>query len=216
MKQKQILVFIEGEGGGRTTSKRGFLAGEFRKSWKQFLQPLADHATNKGIRRFQCIAGRGGSAVTDTFANPLPKDQGALRILIIDSEGPVADVSKPWAALNPKKRPKWATDSDCYLMVQCLEAWLLADRDGLKAHFDRTKTCFNEKKLKKWPNLEALDRKTVQRAISDATSSCKNPYGHADGNVLIAIVDREKLKSLPAVTRLFRDFANRIDRYAQE
>jgi hypothetical protein len=49
----------------------------------------------------------------------------------------------------------------------------------------------------------------------EATASCKNPYQHADGNLLIALVDREKLKkALPSVARLFKDLADKIDEYA--
>src|ERR1035438_5259437 len=81
MADKEIVVYIEGEGGGGTTGKRHYLDGEFRKAWKEFLQPLADRARQRGIWKFRCIPGRGGSATGKQFANPLPEDAGALRIL---------------------------------------------------------------------------------------------------------------------------------------
>lgn len=210
MTKKTILVYIEGEGGGRTSRKRNYLDGEFRRAWRQFLQPLVDHAKNMS---FRCIAGRGGGSTTDRFATPLPDQNGALRILLIDSEGPVKDASKPWNALQ-QKRPTWADDRNCFLMVQCLETWLLADVNSLRTHYNSHKKCFQDNQLKKWPNLEAVARKTLQGALEQATSRCTNPYGHADGNLLIAIVDRKQLMKLPSVTRLFRDFEAKIDEYA--
>ena len=216
MAGKSVLVYIEGEGGGGTVAKHKHNDGEFRKAWKQFLQPLAERATSKGISKFQCIPGRGGATTEKQFANPLAGNAHALRILLIDSEGPVTDVSKPWEAIK-LKRPEWAGDKDCYLMVQCLETWLLADRAGLQSHYNSPgKPCFREKKLKAWQDLESIAKKTLQAALEDATADCGKPYAHADGNLLIGKVDLQKLKELSSVARLFRDFAKRIDDYAAE
>lgn len=214
MAEKEILVYIEGEGGGGTASKRHYLDGGFRKAWKKFLQPLADQARQKGIWRFRCIPGRGGAITAKQFANPLPGDVGALRILVIDSEVPVQDVTKPWGAIK-QIRPDWAGDKDCYLMVQCLETWLLADRTSLQKHYNSPgQPCFQENKLRAWPDLEKIGRRTLQTALERATAGCGKPYAHADGNLLIGKVDSEKLKTLSSVARLFKDFAARINQYA--
>ena len=216
MADKEIVVYIEGEGGGGTTGKRHYLDGEFRKAWKEFLQPLADRARQRGIWKFRCIPGRGGSATGKQFANPLPEDAGALRILLIDSEGPVNNVATPWAVVK-QKRPDWASDKDCYLMVQCLESWLLADVETLREYYNsRGKACFRENKIKAWQELEKIPRKTLQDSLEAATTECGRPYGHADGNVLIGKVRREKLETLSSVARLFKDFAQRIDEYAAQ
>ncbi len=214
MKRKSILVYIEGEGGGEeSSSKSRHLAGAFRKSWHTFLQPLADLARSKGIS-LQCVIGHGGSEALKKFSRPLPDQFGALRILLIDSEGPVTDVNKPWSALPVTKRPDWADDKQCYLMVQCLETWLLADWESIRNHYNKSKPCFRENHLKAWPSLEATDRKNLQRALEAATANCNNPYFHAYGNVLIAVVRREKLKVLPSVARLFRDLEIKVKEYA--
>jgi hypothetical protein len=165
---------------------------------------------------FQCIPGRGGSRTANRFSKPLPQQSGALRILIIDSEKEVADVTKPWHEIK-EERPAWADDRNCYLMVQCLETWLLADWATLRAHYDsRSKPCFQAGKVKSWPNLEKVSRKTVQKALEDATAGCGKPYHHADGNLLIAKVQRNSLMNLSSVSRLFRDMAQKIDEYAAQ
>jgi hypothetical protein len=213
MKGKQILVFIEGEGGG-SRGRRKYNDGEFRKAWKQFLQPLADLAHENNIVFFRCIPGRGGTLTLDTFANPLPGHEGALRILVIDSEAPVSDVNQPWSELK-KTPPAWADDKNCYLLVQCLETWLLADVESLKTHYNKRVNCFNESKIKAWPNLEATPKLAVQAALEQATAKCSNPYTHSDGNLLIAVVQRERLKTLPSVARLFQQFEQKIREYAK-
>lgn len=213
MTQKRILVYIEGKGGG-SGSKRKYNDGEFRQSWKKFLQPLADLAREHKIVFFKCIPGRGGTDTAETFENPLPIHKGALRILLVDSEIPVSDISKPWDALK-RKAPTWADDKNCYLMVQCLETWLLADVESLKVHYNKPKKCFKENKIKAWSNLETTDRKTLQGALEQATADCSNSYSHADGNLLIAVVQRDKLKTLPSVARLFEDLERKIREYAE-
>ncbi len=213
MAQKRIMIFIEGEGGGGKPAARKYNDGEFRKSWKLFLQPLADLAQQKGIAFFQCIPGRGGMSTADTFANPMPKDKGALRILIVDSEAPINELGKPWNELK-KPPPVWADDGSCYLMVQCLETWLLADVGSLVAYYSKHGRCFNENKMKAWNDLEAMPRKMLQEALEQATVRCPRPYAHADGNMLIAVVERDKLKNLPSVARLFRGLEEKINEYA--
>ena len=65
-----------------------------------------------------------------------------------------------------------------------------------------------------WSLLEAVDRKILQKALEKATENCTRPYFHAYGNVLIAIVSREKLMKLPSVERLFKDLKIKIGEYA--
>jgi hypothetical protein len=215
MADKSILVYIEGEGGGRTASKRKYLGGEFRKAWKEFLKPIAEHAARNGVNRFRCIPGRGGQSTIELFARPLPPQEGALRVLLIDSEGPVNDVSRPWAALR-QKPPEGVDDGNCYLMVQCLETWLLADVEGLRRYYDAHKKCFNDNKVSAWPDPERIARDIIQDALLAATSACKSPYAHADGNLLIAVVDRDELLKLRSVARLFRDFVKKVDEYVDQ
>ena len=61
-------------------------------------------------------------------------------VLLVDSEAAVAAGDSPWEHL--KKRDKWtqpsvAADDSAQLMVQCMEAWFVADRQSLSAYFGR-------------------------------------------------------------------------------
>lgn len=212
--EKRVLVYIEGEGGGSKPAERKYLDSDFRKSWRAFLAPLAEAATRGGAT-FQCIPGHGRGQAYSDFSKPIPSNQDALRILIVDSEGPVDDVSKPWAALG-WPTPPGVSDRHCYLIVQCLETWLLADVPAVQRHFDRLKPCFNAKPIKRWPDLEAVPTFTVQKALEDATLKCKRRYGHADGNLIVGAVDRAHVGKLPAGHRLFEDAVQLIDEYCEE
>ena len=54
-------------------------------------------------------------------------------------------------------------------MVQLMETWFLADRAALKKHFGEQ---FKETALKRWPQLEAVRKKTVLDALKKATNNC--------------------------------------------
>ena len=210
---KQVLVYIEGEGGGERGAQRKSRDGDFRQAWRSFLQPLVDHAKEKGVVFFKCIPGRGGSTTEEAFSKPLPSQDGALRILLIDSEKPVNDISEPWKELGCKP-PSWATNDHCYLMVQCLETWLVSDVEGLAKHYNDPKRCFKESVIPAWPDLEKADRKTLQASLKKATADCSRPYRHADGNLIVAKLNREKIKKLPSAKRLFEDLIEVIEEYA--
>jgi len=217
-KSKHVSVYIEGEGGGGTPAKRKQLSSDFRRSWRVFLQPLVDVADGLDCT-FNTVECGSGSAALDTFTNSGTRHPGSLGVLLIDAEGPVADVYKPWAALKQLRmmdRPAWAADDHCYLMVQCLENWLVADRKGLQAYFDRGKPCFSDNKLPAWPDPEKTPKPTVQAALEAATQACGQPYTHAAGNILIGVVDREKLMNLSSVKRLFDLLSQFIIDYANQ
>ncbi|MEI8282088.1 MAG: hypothetical protein WCG75_06770 [Armatimonadota bacterium] len=214
MATKKIVIYIEGQGGGEKPKRRRYLDGEFRKSWKLFLKPLADHAKSKGVSHFQCIPGYGGDQAIDLFGHRRASAANHLHILLIDSEGPVQDVSKPWIALG-KTPPAGVTDDHCYLIVQSLETWLCADLSGLQSYFDKPKKCFKPAGIPT-QNLEQVDRKKLDKLLKAATVDCgrQQEYDHADGNIIIGQLDQAKLKTLSSVQRLFNDLTKVIEDYA--
>lgn len=214
--KKSVYVYIEGEGGGGTTAKRKHLSSEFRRSWRAFLQPLADVAEQLDCT-FNPVECGSGPAALDDFTNSRTHRPDALGVLLIDAEGPVTDHTKPWAALKKIRlmdRPNGVNDEYCYLMVECLENWLVADRDGLQRHFDSGKPCFKSNSLPAWPNSEMIAKQTVLDALDAATAKCGSRYSYAADNILIGIVDREKLKKLTSVRRLFDRLSQLIQEYA--
>ena len=75
-------------------------------------------------------------------------------MLLVDSEAPMLAAAQPGDASQPEDRKRWqpwlhlkqrkgddwdkptgSEDLQCHLMVQCMEAWLLTDRETLKVFF---------------------------------------------------------------------------------
>lgn len=83
----------------------------------------------------------------DSFCTAIANGEAAM--LLVDSEVAVSDADQlfedkskwlPWSHLKQRQgdgweKPEGGEDSDCHLMVQCMESWFLADRDTLKAFF---------------------------------------------------------------------------------
>ncbi len=119
------------------------------------------------------------------IANPDPE---RVPLLLVDSEGPVQAGHSVWKHLQ--RRDKWnqpggAGEDQAFLMVQLMETWFLADRAALKKHFGEQ---FKETALKRWPQLEAVRKKTVLDALKKATNNCSNPY--AKGKVSFELLEK--------------------------
>ncbi|CAM5782848.1 hypothetical protein CCAE64S_01035 [Castellaniella caeni] len=78
-------------------------------------------------------------------------------------------------------------------MVQCMEAWLIADPSTLKKYFGQN---FHDKKLPNPANpLEHVTKDTLYRALKDATKdSQKGAYGKGKHSFeLLAMTDPAKV-----------------------
>ena len=99
-------------------------------------------------------------------------------VLLVDSEDPVAESSGPWLHLSTRDRwtkPDEATDENAHLMVQCMEAWFLADKDNLAAYFGHG---FNRNALPGRPKIEDVAKEDVLQGLKNATRQCKKgEYG---------------------------------------
>ena len=94
-------------------------------------------------------------------------------VLLVDSEGPVADGAGPWLHLRTRddwEKPDEATDENAHLMVQCMEAWFLADKDGLAANFGQG---FNRNALPRRREIEDVAKGDVLEGLKRATRQCK-------------------------------------------
>ena len=73
------------------------------------------------------------------------------------------------------ERPEEATDENAHLMVQCMEAWFLADKDRLAAYFGRG---FNRNALPVHSEIEEVTKGDVLEGLKRATRQCKKgEYG---------------------------------------
>ncbi|HEX4964294.1 MAG TPA: DUF4276 family protein [Thermoanaerobaculia bacterium] len=98
-----------------------------------------------------------------------------LAILLVDAEGPVTQGS-PWehVAQHPDdewSRPDGASDDCLHFMVQCMEAWLVADRRALRDFYGQG---FHDNALPPATGrLEAVAKADLHRKLEQATRDTK-------------------------------------------
>ena len=186
------IVYIEGGGRGQT------LRTELRKGFRAFF----DKAGLQG--RISNIVRCGSRAETiKKFCTAL---RGAARdkfvCLLVDSDGPVAANTSPWAFLG--NRPAGANDDNAHLMVQCMEAWFLTDKEALERFFGQG---FRRNALPNRGDVETIPKRDVFTAIERATCDC-TPKGHyrkgSQSFEVLATLDPDKVAAAsPYAHRLF-------------
>ncbi len=99
-------------------------------------------------------------------------------VLLVDSEDAVATGAGSWAHFKNRDgwdKPAAADDSNAHLMVRCMEAWFVADRDALAEFFGNG---FNAGALPARNDVENITKPDLYAALENATRSCrKGHYG---------------------------------------
>lgn len=141
----------------------------------------------------------------DSFCTAIESGEKAL--LLVDSESVVEESCqqgqaadwRPWNHLKTRIGDQWATpdnagEDDCHLMVQCMEAWLLADRATLQRFFGQG---FNTHSLPAEVNdLESITKEKIYQALADATRACKTKAKYRKGEhsfKLLEMIDPQKV-----------------------
>ncbi len=181
-----VRIYVEGGGNLgalRSECRRGF-SEFFRKFIPAGKQPrvIACGSRNEALRDFR------------TALNAYPNEH---IILLVDAEAPVAQGQSVWAHL--KQRDQWdpphgATEDNTHLMVQCMESWFLADPDTLTAHFGQG---FQASALPRNPNIEAIAKPDVFRALQNATRQTKTKGEYSKGGhsfQILTLLDPAKVR----------------------
>ena len=176
------------EGGGDTKA----LHYECRKGFRMFLE----NAGAKGnLPRIVACGSREDAyySFCDAIKN------GEKAVLLVDSETPVntqhqtgnPETWLPWEHLKQRdkwEKPKGAADTDCHLMVHCMESWFLADRDTLKVFFGQG---FKPNVLPSESNpLENIAKATVYKTLKTATNKCKTKTPYDKGTHSFKLLER--------------------------
>ena len=179
-----IKVFVEGGGETkalRTKCRRGF-SNFFRKAGLEGRMPSV---VASGSRR---------DAFNDFRAAVRGAKKNDFIMLLVDSEGPVTTGS--WQHLKTRDnwdQPSDATDDQVHLMVQCMEAWFLADKGCLVAYYGND---FNRKVLPARPDIEKIPKNDVLNGLKNATRSgvSKGEYGKGQHSFdILAQIDPDKV-----------------------
>ena len=166
-----VKVHIEGGGDGRE------LRARCRKGFSSFFE-AADLAGR--MPRVIACGGR-QSAYTKFLAALASGNEREFIVLLVDGEGPVAGGSGEWLHLMHRdgwEKPEEATDGNAHLMVQCMEAWFLADKDRLAVFFGRG---FNRNALPGHRNIKEIAKADVFEGLKNATRQCRSKSHYGKG-----------------------------------
>lgn len=111
-----------------------------------------------------------------------------LELVLVDSEEPVAEGYDVWQHLRSRdgwERPEGVDDDSAHLMVQCMEAWFLADREALSDWFGAG---FNAAKLPAGTDLELVSKSSVLDGLEKSTQKTKKKEPYDKGKHSFAIL----------------------------
>ena len=107
------------------------------------------------------------------FLLALETHPDALNILLIDSEGP--DDGKLFETICQPRGIDVRSEDTVFWMVQCMEAWFLADAEALKKYYRNE---FREDVVRGNPNVEEILKEDVFEALKTATKDTSKGRYH--------------------------------------
>jgi hypothetical protein len=154
-----VRIYVEGGGDGK--DRRALV----RKGFRQFLSYVVDIARERQIK-WDIIACGSRNSTVDDFRTALRKHPRAFNVLLVDAEDPVVFGVRQ----HLRNREGWdltaVEDEQCHLMVQVVEAWLVADIEALHRYYGQG---FNSNAIPKTVNVEEIDKPTLYSSLDAAT-----------------------------------------------
>ena len=182
-------IRIYAEGGGDQRSGKAAVQEGFSK----FLSPLKEMARERHIRWYVVACGSRQSAF-DAFEIALKQHRDAFNVLLVDGEGPVTQ--PPWEHLQ--NRDHWPIqgipDDHCHLMVQVMEAWIVADSETLERFYGQG---FNANPIPAQGDVELIVKADLEHALIQATRNTQKGEYHKirHGPKILALVDVSKIRN---------------------
>ncbi len=162
-----VRVYVEGAGDYKHTDN----ATACRRGFQEIFEKLGLPA-----KRLSVIACGSRFQTFNDFRKALRQHPGDFVVLLVDSEGPVEALGV-WAHLHARDgwpRPAGTVEDHAHLMVQCMEAWFLADREALAEFYGQG---FLAGSLPGQPNIEQIPKRFLLPALKHASKkTTKGPY----------------------------------------
>jgi len=216
----EIAVYIEG--GGHSAGLQAGLRQGFDALFRE--EKLKASEKKVGLR-FICCGAR--DEAYKAFKNALKVHSEQINALLVDSESTIdsvpedrtRDASIRVAHLRKKEGggvrgqgDGWILSDDIsvrvHLMVQCMEAWIVADPDALETFYKPT--FFKKEKLPKRANLEQESKADLYAVLEKETKdSQKGKYGKiSHAGKLLVLIDPNKVAKRCPHFGIFREWLN--------
>ncbi len=199
----EIRIYVEGGGDQR------FGKAAVREGFSKFLSSLNEMARERRIHWYVVACGSRQSTF-DAFEIASRQHRDAFNVLLVDAEGPVTQ--PPWEHLQD--RDHWLTqgipDDHCHLMVQTMEAWLVADLDALRRFYGQG---FNSNPIPGREDVEAIPKADLEHALNQATRNTQKGEYHKirHGTKILALVDVNKIRPRAQhCNRMFTTLSDKI------
>ena len=154
-----VAIYMEGGGNSRDTK------GALRRGMEALLEPLKQKARAKSIRWKLVCCGPRDEAFRH-FLNMLKDGDDSVVVLLVDGEEQVT--TAPVAHLQARDR--WDMGgidaNSVHLMVQTMEAWIVADVDALSGYYGQG---FNAGALPRAEDLERVGKLDLENSLHRAT-----------------------------------------------
>jgi hypothetical protein len=183
---REIRIYVEGGGQDKLTWRK------IREGLSNFLDPLRQLARS---RRVQWSIIPCGSR-NDTFEElkiGMRAQPEAFHVLLVDSEGPV---SRPRLE-HLRHQDRWdvslLAEDQCHLMVQTIEAWLIADPEALASYYGQG---FRRNALPKNPDVEAIPKDQLAKKLEQATAKTQKRSYHKIHHCadLLGLLSRDRVR----------------------
>lgn len=159
---KRVRIYVEG---GEQTSKT-------RLPLRDGLKGFLESALGAKAPRLQVIV-CGATAVAE-FRRALRTHAEYTNLLLVDAEGPVTSSPKAHVAARVKTKCPGA-DDQYHVMVQAMEAWLIADPEALAAFYGQG---FKRSSLPRRRNVEDIPKDDLEPKLKAATRATRRGEYH--------------------------------------
>ena len=191
---KDIWVYVEG-GGGKDSKD------QLRQAFSRFLTGPRVAAREQEVRwRIVLCGSRDDTYRAFQRRVQAPGDRRSPVFLLVDADRPVNGSAREHLSAGETRS---ATEAQCHLMVEVMEAWFLADPTALADYYGRD---FAAAQLPKRTNVEEIPKKQVYESLERATRNTrKGKYdkgGHAPQ--ILKTLDATRVRArAPHCDRLF-------------
>ena len=191
-----IAIYMEGGGDGKENRSA------LRQGMDSFLQHLKEAAREKALRwKLVCCGPR--TEAFRRFQDAVGNGDDAVNFLLVDAEAPVTKSARNHLQDRDNWDLSFAGEDAVHLMVQAMEAWIVADPETLASYYGQG---FRAQRLARASDLETVSKADLARGLEEASERTRKGRYHKikHASDLLKRIDANKAKNrCPHCRQLF-------------